>query len=138
MFLLVFGTCAVAALVAAVLARPLVGRLIERVGDSITKESDRTTGEAKEFAAKHEQSDCLPETFRRLAACGGFWCQLSTPDFTKLCLARASPSPKLCDEVPRSIALAAIWPTQKCLATNVEPSICRRIYSELVTTCSRR
>lgn len=136
MFAAVFGACALAALALAVLVRPFVPRLLERVESSVRSEGERTASEVKEFASRHEQSECVPESFRRLARCGGFWCQVSAPVFTRGCLQAASRSPDLCDEVPRSQVRAAIWPTQKCLTTDAEPQICRRIYTELVLACA--
>ncbi|HXZ84683.1 MAG TPA: hypothetical protein VEI82_04250 [Myxococcota bacterium] len=137
MFLLIFGACALAALVLALVLRPFVARLLEGAGDAARREGARTSAEAKRFALWHGQAECLPEAFRRLAACDGFWCQASAPDFAKRCLHGARPSPNLCDEVPRSLALAAIWPAQKCLGVSASPPVCRRIYGELVMACSK-
>jgi hypothetical protein len=133
-FLLVFGACALLAAIAA----PYVWQRLKDLKGPLEESSKRTAEEAIAFAAEHEQADCAPEAFRRIDACDGIWCQLSSRAFTKQCLQRARPSPALCDEIPESTLKAALWPATECLAIEIQPELCRGILLEIMELCAKK
>jgi hypothetical protein len=106
-----------------------------RYGADIKGELDRVRDDARSFAAAHEQDDCVPEAFTRLDDCKSTWCKLQLPLFTRECLDRAEPSPKLCESLPDSLPAALVWPTTSCVDIAAEPEICQRILRELATHC---
>jgi hypothetical protein len=109
--------------------------LWQRYGGSVAQEFDRVRDDAQAFASEHEQAECAPEALGRLQACGGLWCMVQTPIFTRECLRRARPSPNLCDGVPPSLPAALVWPTTTCAELDVDPEVCQRILREVLKVC---
>jgi len=116
------------------------GYLVWRTfGPGAVEDMRRVQNEASEFAHANDQSACAREAFRRLRACGGFWCELQQPAFTKECLSNAEPADELCDEVPDSLIQGALWTQTACVdVDDVRPEICTRILREVLTVCIAR
>lgn len=131
-FLGVLGVSALCAALAAVF-------LWRAFKEPVTAELERIGQDVAQYAKEHEQSDCAPEAFERLALCdGAFWCSLQAPIFVKECLRRARRSDDLCDDVPKSLVESVLWPAQQCADLDVDPDVCSRILTEVVRTCAKR
>src|SRR5262245_12872967 len=131
-FLVVLAVCAVFAVAAGTF-------FVRAVKIPITAELENIKQDVTQYAASHEQSDCAPEAFGRLATCdGAFWCSVKTSIFAKECLRRARHSDDLCDGVPDSLVESVLWPSQQCADHAVDPEMCTRILNEVVRVCQRR
>lgn len=94
------------------------------------------TEEASEFAATHDQNECLAESLQRLSRCG--WsvpCQANALAFSHACIPRARRSAEMCRGVPRGIFDIALWTETQCGGTDLPQKACTRIYRKVATTC---
>ncbi len=130
----------VVVLAVSALSAVVLGTLLWRTfQEPVKAEFERIGQDVKQYAASHQQSECAPEAFGRLAACdGAMWCSIQAPIFAKECLRRARHSADLCDDVPKSLVESVIWPSQECADLDVDPEMCTRILNELVRTCQKR
>ena len=130
----------VAVLVVSAVCAVAVGTLLWRkYQEPVKAELERLGQDVAQYSASHEQSDCAPEAFGRLAVCdGGIWCSIQASVFAKECLRRARHSPDLCDDVPKSLVESVLWPSKQCADLDVDPEMCTRILNEVVRVCAKR
>jgi len=78
--------------------------------------------DGERWVAGHTQADCLAEGLRRDAPCHRIACKVPTQAFVEVCLARATPTPGLCDGVrpPADDEEDTRWREERCRQTHPE------------------
>ncbi|MEQ9504439.1 MAG: hypothetical protein RIT81_46710 [Deltaproteobacteria bacterium] len=84
--------------------------------------ADQVAAEAGEFAAAHEQSECIDESLRKSDACeggalGAAMCRGMVSAFLAQCLDQARQTEGLCDGVPEADDILGVskWAVQRCV-----------------------
>lgn len=94
----------------------------------------------REFAAGHEQNDCLAEAMKRAEACSGLSCRIGNTLFSSACIDQAKPSAAFCDGVPAPSEFLAVsrWTMTKCLAYGKQSNCPSEVFSTVPRYCADR
>lgn len=131
-FLLAGGTC-------------VAGYLwIDKNADKLKAEAERIQAEAGEFAAAHEQHECIAESMRKSDGCeggalGGAMCRGMVSAFMQECLRQARESPGLCDGVPAPDAILELskWSVERCVQMGrAGDQPCAQLISKIAVHCA--
>ncbi len=119
---------------------------IDKNAGKLKEEAKRIQAEAGEFAAAHEQRECLDESMTKSDACeggalGGAMCRGKVAAFLQECLRHARETPGLCDGVPAPDAILELskWSVQRCVDMGrAGDQPCAQLVSKVAAHCAIR
>ena len=109
-------------------------------GGEIKQKTEKLQAEGESFGQGKHAADCLEESLVRQKRETGFISQVQTQIFFTSCLAKAEPSPELCEGIPPADELMATgkWSASQCAKRGLAQSQgCAALYNVVAQNCRK-